>query len=88
MKKMLLYLKDVGHDCMTGFEKCKGDGQGSSGERTTTAKTLKQDDFRSVQDTQVGKGAASESQSLRGEWLTGLQTGCFSSSSSTNFPSR
>lgn len=48
MKKMLLYLKDVGHDCMTGFEKCKSDGQGSSGERTTTAKTLKQDDFRSV----------------------------------------
>lgn len=70
MKKMLLYLKEVGHDCTPGFDKCKSDGQGSSGERTTTAKTLKQDDFRSVQDTQVGRSAASERQSLE-KWVAG-----------------
>ena len=64
MRKMLLYLKEIGHDCTPVFDKLKSDGQGSSGERTTTAKTLKQDDFRSVQDTQVGRSAASERQSL------------------------
>lgn len=64
MKEMLLYPKEVGHDYTPGFDKRKSDGQGSSGERTTTAKTLKQDDFRSAQDTQVGRSAASERQRL------------------------
>ena len=72
MRKMLLYLKEIGHDCTPGFDKCKSDGQGSSGERTTTAKTLKQDDFRSVQDTRSAEVQHQKDRVWRSEWLAGL----------------
>lgn len=71
---------EVSLDCRMGFDKCKGDGWDSLGERTTRAKALKQAGTGSDQDTRRldQRAVHREPEEVSGQ--QSLQIGFFSSS--------